>query len=320
MLRQNTSTRLKTILLFVIFALLILFGAIFTVQAQEEAPASDITVFPALFEISAEPGETKKTTLLVVNNSEQPLPVQLETKSLITADKIIDLSKRSQFDASRWVKIDTKNIALKPGETKKVKVEIKVPKNATPGGHYAEIIVKKLVLQNTSQRDKTNTVLIPQVKVPLLITVAGDASEELILEAGDYFPAFIQKFGSLKTKLAIANTGSTHLLPTVTIQVLRSKEIIQEVDYTPGVILPNTKKDFIVNWKPEVPIGTVDLRIKTTYGADSKSLETKPEKAVVFFPIWLIVLLFALSGTIGFLAAKKQNISKAIKVLKEPRK
>lgn len=284
-------------------------------NAQTQQPASDITVFPALYEIATEPGNTKNETLLIVNNSKQPLPVQLEVRSIISADEIIDLTKRSQFDASRWVKLETSNIALESGETRRLSLNISVPKNASAGGHYAEIVIKKLVLENDQSSNETNTVLVPQVKVPLLISVAGETKEELIIEADDMFPGFIGFFGTLNTNISIANTGTSHVLPAISIDVYKNGQLIKSEPTSPGLILPNTKKSFNLNWKPSLGVGFYELKVKASYGNDGNFVESKPEKAFVFFPFWGIITLFGVSIILGFLLAKRQNISKAVKVI-----
>lgn len=301
--------------LFVLFAFALV-GSTVAAEEPSPLPESNLTVFPALIEISGELGHAQEETLIIVNNSDEPIPIVVEVKSLIPADEILDLSKRSEFDASRWIDVNPKYVAIKPGETVKIAIEMQIPENATQGGHYAEIVIGRYTLGASSTIDKTQTVIIPQLKVPVLINAGDDPVEELILEAGDIFPKFLHKINKTNTKIAIANVGNTHTLPNITIKLLKNEEVLQAESYSPGIILPNTKKAITAKWAPKVPIGIYKAQADVRYGTDSKVVSSKQETIIVFYPVWVILLVLLVVITLMYLFMKRKNITAAFKALK----
>lgn len=286
-----------------------MFGSV-NVNAQQP---TNLNVFPAVIETNLDPGQSYKTSLVITNNSDKPLPVELEADSLLRPEEVIDIERINEYDASKWIDIEQTSLALEPGETKKIGLQINAPNAAKPGGRYAEIIIKELRLQSP-RATSSSAVIRPQIKVPVLANISGEAKKELLLEVGDKFPGFIGFNSTLSTQLTIANTGSTHLLPTVKFLAQKSGDIISSYQYSPGLILPNTKRTFNVAWQPGLPIGIYSLNTQVSY-EDGNFIESALEKALVFFPLWIIASLFVVSMVGGFLLAKRHNIKRAVNIL-----
>lgn len=274
---------------------------------------SAITVFPAILEIPSVKGEISKSKVVITNNSDKPLPLTLEVTSLIPADAIIDLSKRSQFDASRWVDIAPKNIALDANESKTIDIAITIPDNATAGEHYAEISVKELRLE-TEKKGTADQTILPQVKVPVFIQLEGETKEELLIESGDKFASIHQLRSAYTTAFTVANTGNTHLLPTFTIQLAKDGKILQRESFVPGILLPNTTKSVRHSWTPDVPIGRYSISIEANYGDNGKT-SSLPENTFVIFPFYVVVFSVFVICIGAYLFIKRKRLKNAFKAL-----
>ena len=306
---------LNKILLGILFVVLSTSSLPAAVAEQAQDTTAGLSVFPAIIEMSGDPGQSNKVNLNITNTTQTPLPVDLDVRSLVPVDSIIDLSRRVDFDASKWIKLDTSQFALEPNATKTITVTIEIPDTALPGGHYAELYIKSLQIQTSVNNQPAQTRLIPEIKVPVLVRVSGDAKEELSIKQENAFPATIQNRMPLTTTVSIANTGTVHLLPTIAVQLWKGDILAQETLINPFIVLPNTVKTVELPWTPDVSSGlykaTVELRYGTNQQADSLSKES-----ILVFPPWYVVFGIPASlVVIIYLVIKRRNITAAIRVL-----
>lgn len=128
--------------LLALISLTLLF-AVFIVETNgQQSLSPKIAVAPHTFELDVFPGETRQEKIKVLNQSEAAIPI---------STRIIDFtaeedSGRMVFDESaadlavaarKWIAIENPDFILDPGETERVKLSIKIPEEAEPGGHYA---------------------------------------------------------------------------------------------------------------------------------------------------------------------------------------
>ena len=282
------------------------------VLAQEDG-GSSVSVFPALIDVPAVRGKTSSATFMVTNTSEKALPLIIETDSLIPVDDIIDMSKRSQFDASRWLYVNPGLVALEPGQSKEITVNLEIPQSASPGSHYAEIAVKQYQIEGSSDSRPAQTIM-TQVKIPVFIHLDGAVQQELLIESVDTFRPIYQRGALTTTSFRVANTGNTHLLPVFTINILKGDITVQTETFAPGILLPNTTKTISYSWTPAVPVGLYTLNITVQYGS-SQDAALAPERAVVLLP-WYYFVFGGCATVIGlYLFIKRQYITSAIRVL-----
>lgn len=284
-----------------------------TTLAAQDTTDSALTVFPAILDVPSAKGQSAQSSFTITNNSDRPLPLALEVSSLLPADAIIDLSKRSQFDASRWVNTTPAFLAIDTGQSKEISVAITVPEDATAGDHYAEIAVKELRIDSDTRSGVAQSI-IAQVKIPIFIQLGGDTKQELIIESGDTFRPLYQQRTTHTTTFRVANTGTTHLLPSFNLSLTQGGETIQTETFTPGIILPNTTKTISHSWTPQVPVGTYDIGITAHYGTD-KIARMDPERTGVVFPLYLLAIGGIILCIAGYIFVKRKHLNAALHAL-----
>jgi uncharacterized membrane protein len=307
---------MKTKLLSLIFLGLFILGNSQTILAQQSQDNNvGLSVFPAIIELNGDPGQAIRQDLTITNTTQASLPVDLAVRSLIPIDSIIDLSRREQFDASKWISLQTEQFALEPGASKKIEIITNIPNDATPGGHYAEVYIKSLQIQTSVNNKVAQTRIIPEIKVPVLIKVSGDAKEELTIKQQNVFPATAQKGMPLTTTISIANTGTVHLLPTISVQLLKGDTITQETIINPFIVLPNTVKTIELPWTPNVSSGLYNATVQIKYGTSQQTQRLSPESLFVLPALYFVIGLPLLVISVVYLIIKRRNIKLAIKTL-----
>ncbi len=126
-------------LLKLIFIVTILFLG--TGRAYAQVDSLGLAVSPQIFELDFFLGESTTRKIKIRNTSEVAIPINV----IVTNFSAVEDSGEMFFDesagdisidSSQWLKIETPNFILDPGEKKDVHFSINVPENAEPGGYY----------------------------------------------------------------------------------------------------------------------------------------------------------------------------------------
>lgn len=105
-------------------------------------PASALTLVPPSLEFGAQPGQTLKTAIKLYNETNTPVTLYTSFANFTAQDEAgtpnFDFKNTSEGLAS-WITTDPAQLTLQPGDRVSVTVNIAVPANADPGGHYAAV-------------------------------------------------------------------------------------------------------------------------------------------------------------------------------------
>ena len=242
-LRQTTNMRFRYLSLVCILALSVFLG--------ETARA--ISVSPAIVDVSVDMGQRKEFSVLVTNEEAKTLTYALSIQKFIPQGD----SGRAQFlppqDTSGlpdWLFLDAPTITLRSGESKRVSVSLRVPDDASSGGHYAAIFFTQTNLDTTLGQAVS---AIPRIGVLVFTTVNGTMIERLVLNqarveqvSGSYLP--------VRFVVDIENQGNIHVQPAIRIDVTNVfGQAVATIDGndTRGRILPGSKRLFTSNWTKE---------------------------------------------------------------------
>ena len=126
-----------------IFIVIILFLGTGNVCAQVDNLG--MAVSPQIFELDFFLGESTSQKIKIRNTSEVAMPINVVVTNFSAAEDsgemLFDESARDiSIDSSQWLKIETPNFILDPGEKKDVHFSISVPESAEPGGHYVVVL------------------------------------------------------------------------------------------------------------------------------------------------------------------------------------
>jgi hypothetical protein len=252
-----------------------------------------VTVTPPLIQLSIGPGEGWASSLKVVNSNAYDVEyyaevVNFESDGEGGASKFTPvLDSNSEHTLAGWITVSPEPVLVPAGQSADIPFSVAVPENASPGGHYAAILVG-----TRSGRQQSNG---PSVAISSFVTslifvrVQGE-----VIEQGR-----IREFRTAKTLyetpnadflLRFENTGNTHLRPqgSVTIYNMWGKERGQlAINQTRnlGNVLPQSTRRFAFSWEGErsvFDIGRYSAVVTLAYGEDDK----KNVSATTYF--WVV--------------------------------
>ena len=237
---------MRKIFVFIFFWIFVLGGTLFALQSAA------LTISPAKFVFSADPGDVIETKMRVRNDLDRTV-VHYPSFERYTVGEGGEepVFLPSDFDLPTWIEVKPAKLTLGPKESQDVDIIIRVPKDAQPGGHYAAIFWQTAPPEG---EEGGRVGIVTRVGALVLLEVSGE-----VIEQGEIlsFEAPKKVFNRLPItfSFALKNTGTVHLGPTgqVTIKNIFGKtKAILEVN--PGVYyaLPNTTRTFYTqSWEPE---------------------------------------------------------------------
>lgn len=263
-------------------------------SAQQNTLA--ITVTPPLIQLSIGPGETWNSVLKVVNNN---------TYAVTYYSQVVDFSPEGEdgqgsliplvgttgtgesMTLGHWVSLSKEPITVESGESKDIPFTVSIPRDASPGGHYAAILV--------GTQPPPDTTSGPAMKVSSFVTsllfvkIQGE-----VVERGN-----IREFFSNNTlydapkadfTLRFENDGNVHLQPKGNISIYNMwgkergrVEINKDTNF--GVVLPKSTRKFAFSWEGQwsvYDIGRYRAEVTLGFGDDAK----QNAAAVTYF--WVI--------------------------------
>ena len=283
------------------------------VVAQEQPPSqTGLALRPAIVEVAGNPGTSSSHKLFVENTSDRALAVQLEAQTLLPLDPIVDGDRRSEFDASSWIEVNSTDRLFDTGEVEEITFTVAIPEDANAGGHYAILALRPLSAQSDAQA--TNSV--PEIGVAVFITVAGDIVEEAALQTDNLIGARVAQGSTQKLSFDIANTGNVHILPSPRITITKDGKTVEVLTLQPQVVLPNTEKTFTAEWAAEAGYGQYAARAELTYGNQSIPLSSTEQSFWVVPPILAIIAVLAGLTLLSSMLIFRKNIPRSIAVLR----
>lgn len=273
---------------------------------------STVGVSPAIIESILLPNSSKRSTVYVYNLSENPLPIKSTVQKMIPQEEIND-NQENIFSSESWINIEPKEFILKPQERKEIKINIKIPKNAEPGGHYATILFEPLIPQTSSTK---SVGIATKVGILAFLVVKGD-----IVENCEIISFNTKKFWlsiPINLEITLKNTGNIHLLPRgkIVIRNLR-KKIITVLPLNNNMVLPQTSKPINIEWTKNNIFGRYTAELELNYGSENQSLKSN---SIVFWfmPINYTLLFILLTLIVIYLTINKKKLKLVIKILFNP--
>lgn len=181
---MNLKLNLKKINIMILFILV--FNTLISGLTIKQAKADEITlgVSPSIFkDVKIKRGDKMKFTVNVINNSTFPkkdmsvkynlytFDVNGKVKSDIKGDKLTK-EENKQINPQTWVSLSKNSFKLRPGEGQDVDINIDVPSNANIGENIVIVSITRNIVKGVE--DKKNTVLIPELKIPIYLTVLDE--------------------------------------------------------------------------------------------------------------------------------------------------
>jgi hypothetical protein len=277
--------------------------------ASEASGDNSLRVSPVKNEISAKPGESKKTTIYIQNVSTVALTLKPVSNDFV-ADSNEDGSPSIIFDDNEYAPTHSlkrfmqpvPNITVGPGERKAVEVTINIPHNAQAGGYYGAVRFAPVLPDGT-----TSVSIEGSVASLILLRVEGNIVENLTLKQF----AVLQK-GKEVSRLSsskdvdvlvrLENKGNVHVAPFGEVFVQKGDTIVHKAKFNDvkpaGTILPDSTRKWTVPADKLGSFGKYKITAVIGYGSSNKTINV--EKT-----IWVIpsIILFAIIAGLIILVA-----------------
>ncbi len=248
--------------------------------AQDRSQLS-LSVTPPLIQLSLAPGQTWSSTLKVVNTNEYELPLYasmavLETNGDEGQSKFTPVLEGSETSTlANWVKLGTNDFKITEEKSFDLPFTITVPEDASPGGHYAAIIIGSQPLGEAPEGASIS--VSSSISTLLFLRVAGDVVEKGTIREFTTEDNFYSR-PNVKFLLRFENSGNVHIQPQgeIVITNMWGKErgkipINQKTRF--GNVLPESIRKFEFEWKGEwnpLEFGRYKAQAVLSYGTDQK--------------------------------------------------
>ncbi len=291
--------------MFLLCALLAPFLAIGAVDNSKMS----LTVAPPLFQISLQPGETWSSGVTVVNNNKYDTTLYAESVMFKPSGE----SGRPDFIAQNdllggvdesvlagWITIPQHSFVIPREQTYTLPIVINIPEDASPGGHYAAVLVGNRAPAGAPKESTVNVT--SSIAVLFFLTVSGEVIEkgrvrDFVTEQSVYETA------EAKLSLRFENQGNVHLRPQgdITIYNMFGKKrgyipVNQNGSY--GNVLPGSMRKYVFTWKSDHgswDIGRYKAEVTLGYGEDSKSSALS---TTYFYILPIIPLIEVIGGAL----------------------
>jgi len=279
--------------LLVMFSLVFIFISGICLAQQEEIK---LFVSPEIFEFNVKRGEILKENIKIYNKSELAIPIEVTVtnfgaqeesgtitffekpipKESVKAGPTSIIEEDISYNPRKWIKVKNPNFILDPKEIEEVKLEINVPENAEPGGHYAVALFEPKLPSYYFEGGVVQA--IPKIGVLFLFSVDVEGVERVetpltIIEFAIPEKFHLQKLEDFFVKtvraaeeliivekshlpfiLSIKNNDIYHIKPEGKLEILTSNgKIVGETKIQKTTILPGRIRKFPVEFRPDLP-------------------------------------------------------------------
>lgn len=292
-----------------IFAILTL---AFLVQPNHVLAASEsaTTAIPPKLELTANPGETIKTSIKVRNETDQTLYYNVNLDDIIVSDTqgtplAVTETVNSRWSMKSWIKspdfipVDRKDTAV-------VNLTINVPKNALPGGHFAMITYEANPDGKPGSRQDTGSIIGQRTGTILYLTVNGPINENALIK--QFTTAKFHEFGPVEFSGLIENQSDIHINAKGNIKIIDL--LGRQVALLPvetGNIFPEASKFINTVWDQKWGYGRYQANLELTFGTTGSLLVG----SIYFwlFPIRIVIylLIVIISILVLIIVLNKKN-------------
>ncbi len=255
-----------------------------------------ISVNPAIIEVSADVGTQKDFSIVVSNDESKPMTYALTIQKFLSEGEGGGVRFLSSSDTSGlpdWLYLDAPTITLRPGETKKLPVSLRVPDDASSGGHFAAIFLTQTTIDSVVGN---NVSAIPRIGILVFATVNGNLNERMSLQSARV-EQVSQGSSPVRFIEDVQNQGNVHVRPDIQIDLTNMfGRNVATIDgnMTKGRILPGSNRLYTSDWN-DGGFGwyQAHIRVAGRVGAVGES--------TVSFQIWpWKMMLLVFGGFISF--------------------
>lgn len=234
-------------------------------------------VTPARLDLTITRGTTQEVLLTLLGS----LSAKPETLMVFPSDISMLQNGSLKFDrlegfkhsAVPWIKLEQSYYTLLEKQTKELKFNISVPRNADPGEYYSVVMVEPTEFADIKSKDKP---LVLQMKSRLAVVIVINVPGRIYEKKGDALStSIIEEHDTLKIFSTFKNTGNIHLDVAGTASI-RSKDgktrfgqtklLALGANKEEAFVFPGNKRDFEGLMDRQLPKGEYICDVIFDYG------------------------------------------------------
>jgi len=230
---------------FVSFFIFLLFVAYSAPYAQA------ISVTPAVIDVRVAASERNDFSFLVTNDEKETISYAFSIQKFVPQGESGQPNFLPPSDTSGlpdWLFLDAPSITLRPGESRMIPVSLRVPNDASSGGHYAAIFLTQTTLNSAIGQ---NITAIPRIGVLVFATIDGSIIEKAVLNDFSIERSSVSHL-PITFRATLENRGNVHITPSVSVEVqnMFGKTVaLLDANEEKGRILPSSARRFSAVWQ-----------------------------------------------------------------------
>jgi hypothetical protein len=315
---MTSRLSLRWVLSISVLAISLLMVSLIQSARAQEADQVTLSLSPQIINVSANPGEPPiENVVRLTNGGDLPLEIDTIPKNILPTGEegAVDLTEdQTSYSLAEWITVEPERISIAPSQTVDFTVSIAVPENGEPGGHFGTVVFKTIPPDSDSG---AAAALVSQEIAPvILVSVAGDISEELEIESFGSTKSFWSNEKPITFETRTENLGSIHLKPigTITIKNMFGGEVTT-IPIEEKNVLPESIRRVETEWSdPGFAVGRYTADLSLVYGEDDNILTATTTFTV--FPWQTLIPVGLIAIAVFYILIKfRSRIGNAIRVL-----
>ncbi len=270
-----------------------------------------LEIAPPLINLRGSPGQTISAQVYIRDVSNSPLIVTNQIDNFVANGEsgvpkiLLNNNQPDPYSLQGFIQ-PIKPLLLKPQQVEKLNINVAIPLDASPGGHYGVI---RFSGQAPSLNGKNGVAVSASLGALVLLTVNGNIIEHLSLSSfnvspgnGKSKPSSFLQGAPFTLSEVLLNSGNEHVIPTgiVTIKDMFGREVMaMNINGEQGNILPSSKRRFqevvtAINSNHKLFFGRYSASINIDYGTPKKTLTGTMTFWVIpinLIVLWIVVLI-----------------------------
>jgi hypothetical protein len=233
----------------------------------------EFRIAPPIIEINLGRGGTKVFDFELSNDNKEKslrfsiLPMDLETDRAGNVE-FLEIGK-SVYSCSNWITLESKEVVLEPGKSKRIPVKLTLPAAVPAGGYYSAIVCE--LIPEKPSKVQAGAVIRWRIATLIKVTVLGGKLEKKATFEDFSLRTLFEKEEEHKGLTFVAslnNHGNIHIKATGRLVILtpdRKRKGEIDFDVGTGTVLPGHIRDFVAVYDKFLPEGTYIARATFRY-------------------------------------------------------
>ncbi len=280
----------------------------YTIEKVDVIEANDFVIEPAKIEIFADPGETVRKNITIINRVPGRSDFTISLEDFVGSDDPTVAVKLLGDEISRYsfrenIIPEVESLSLSFGQKAVIPITISVPENASPGGYYTSVIIAHLPQEGSESTTGAQT--ISRVAQLLFVRVNGDVEESGQVKEFVVTPTTpVHVYGSIGFNILFENTGNVHLAPYgyVTVKNIFGG-IVSQIPIDAYYSLPQSERYREITWNPPFLFGYYSATLELNRGYRESEMIDTFTTSFFYLPFTYIIALLLI--IVAFLFTKR---------------